>query len=61
MTNYNRQKEEINKIIVFKNEVSHKMISMIFTESLKFDKIELIETFIIGFLKLKDGQKRQWF
>lgn len=37
------------------------MISMILSESLKFDKIELIETFIIGFLKLKDGQKRQWF
>lgn len=54
-------KEEINKIIVLKMRFLHKMISMILSESLKFDKIELIETFIIGFLKLKDGQKRQWF
>ena len=35
MTNYNRQKKEINKIIVLKNEFLHKMISMILSEEFK--------------------------
>ena len=54
-------KEEINKIIVLKNEVSSQNDINDIIREFKFDKIELIETFIIGFLKLKDGQKRQWF